>query len=129
MYHASKWALEGFSQSLAAEVADFGITVTVVEPAGYSTDWGGPSAKHTTQLPAYSPMRDKAAELRRSRAGKPGDPVATREAILEVVDAENPPLRIFFGDGVLAIAERDYQSRLSTWHEWEPVSIKAHGEQ
>jgi NAD(P)-dependent dehydrogenase (short-subunit alcohol dehydrogenase family) len=127
MYHAAKWALEGFSQSLAAEVAQFGIKVTIVEPAGYSTDWSGPSAKHTTPLAAYDAMRERAAELRRSRAGRPGDPVATRDAILDVVDADEPPLRIFFGDGVLAIAERDYESRLATWHQWEPLSIKAHG--
>ena len=45
LYHASKWALEGFSQALAAEVAGFGIKVTIVEPGGFATDWGGPSAK------------------------------------------------------------------------------------
>jgi hypothetical protein len=53
--------------------------------------------------------------------------VATRAAVLKVVDAENPPLRIFFGDGPLAIATKDYESRLATWREWEPVSIAAHG--
>ena len=58
----------------------------------------------------------------------PGDPVATRAAILAVVDAPEPPLRIFFGDGPLAIASRDYESRLATWREWEPVSIAAHGQ-
>ena len=47
--------------------------------------------------------------------------------MLKVVDAENPPLRIFFGDGPLAIATKDYESRLATWREWEPVSIEAHG--
>src|ERR1700709_2603567 len=52
MYHASKWALEGISQALAAEVADFGIHVTLIEPTGYSTDWAGPSAKHADPLPA-----------------------------------------------------------------------------
>ena len=57
----------------------------------------------------------------------PGDPVATRAAVLKVVDAENPPLRIFFGDGPLAVARADYESRLATWDEWEPVSIEAHG--
>src|SRR3954463_12464562 len=48
IYNASKWALEGFSQALAQEVADFGIKVTLIEPTGYSTDWGGPSAKTAT---------------------------------------------------------------------------------
>ncbi len=127
IYNASKWALEGFSQSLAAEVADFGIKVTIIEPGAYSTDWGGASARHAAANPAYDAFREKAAEQRKARAGNPGDPVATREAVLQVVDAENPPLRIFFGDGPLGIATRDYESRLATWREWEPVSIAAHG--
>jgi NAD(P)-dependent dehydrogenase (short-subunit alcohol dehydrogenase family) len=129
MYHASKWALEGISQALAQEVAGFGINVTVIEPAGYSTDWGGSSAKHTTPLPAYDPVREQAAKFRKERQSSQGDPVATRAAVLAIVDSDNPPLRIFFGDGPLAIATRDYESRLATWREWEPVSIAAHGHQ
>ncbi len=129
IYNASKWALEAFSQSLAAEVADFGIKVTIIEPGAYSTDWGGASAKHAAANPAYDAYREKAAEQRKARAGNPGDPVATRAAVLQVVDAENPPLRIFFGDVPLKIATRDYESRLATWREWEPVSVAAHGAQ
>ena len=53
--------------------------------------------------------------------------MATRDAVLQLVDAEDPPLRIFFGDGPLAIATADYESRLATWREWEPLSIAAHG--
>ena len=80
-YHASKWALEGLSQSLAAEVAGFGINVTLIEPTGYFTDWAGSSAKHATPLPAYEPVREQAA-LARARRFTPGDPGATREAVL-----------------------------------------------
>lgn len=127
IYNASKWALEGFSQSLAAEVADFGIKVTIIEPGAYSTDWGGTSARHATTDPVYDAFREKAAEQRRARAGNPGDPLATREAVLQLVDMENPPLRIFFGDGPLAIATRDYESRLAEWRAWEPLSVAAHG--
>jgi hypothetical protein len=47
--------------------------------------------------------------------------------LLKVVDAPNPPLRILFGDGPLALATQGHQSRLATWREWEPVSIAAHG--
>ena len=129
IYNASKWALEGFSQSLAAEVADFGIKVTIIEPGAYSTDWGGASARHAAADPAYDAFREKAAEQRKARAGNPGNPVATREAVLQVVDAENPPLRIFFGEAPLAIATKDYESRLATWQEWQAVSVAAHGTQ
>ncbi len=128
IYHASKWALEGITQSLAQEVAGFGIKVTIIEPGGYSTDWGGSSAKHATEIDAYDEVRTAAAN-RPSRRGTPGDPVATRDAILTIVDAEQPPLRIFFGQAPLAIATADYESRLKTWNEWQPVSIAAHGGQ
>jgi NAD(P)-dependent dehydrogenase (short-subunit alcohol dehydrogenase family) len=125
-YHASKWALEGISQSLAQEVAGFGIKVTVIEPAGYSTDWAGPSAKRAKSLAAYDAFREEQKSAPK-RQGSPGDPYATREAVLKIVDADEPPLRIFFGDGPLAVATKDYESRLATWREWEPVSVKAHG--
>jgi len=127
MYHASKWALEGISQSLAQEVARFGIKVTLIEPTGYSTDWAGPSAKHAAKIDAYDPVREEAQAARAKRMSTPGDPKATRAAVLQIVDAENPPLRIFFGKGTLQIAEADYESRLKTWHEWESLSIAAHG--
>jgi len=127
IYNASKWALEAFSQSLAQEVAGFGIKVTIIEPGGYSTDWGGSSAKHATPLPAYDEFREQAAEARKARVGSPGDPTATRAAVLEVVDAEEPPLRIFFGEAPLGVATKDYESRIAEWRQWEPVSVAAHG--
>jgi NAD(P)-dependent dehydrogenase (short-subunit alcohol dehydrogenase family) len=127
MYHASKWALEGISQSLALEVAGFGVKVTVIKPGGYATDWGGSSARHATALPAYADARERARQARAQRTASPGDPAATRDAVLQLVDAEEPPLRVFFGDGPLAIASADYESRLRTWREWEPLSVAAHG--
>lgn len=127
MYHASKWALEGLSQALAQEVADFGIHVTLVEPGGYATDWGGSSASHATANPDYEEIRARIAAWRAKRWATPGDPVATRAAILAIVDAEKPPLRVFFGNGPLALATADYESRLALWREWEPLSIAAHG--
>lgn len=126
-YHASKWALEGFSQALAQEVEDFGIHVTLIEPGGFSTDWSGPSAKKSTDIAAYDPIRDKAAKLRSARQATPGDPSATRSALLKVIDAEKPPLRVFFGDAPLQIATKDYESRLANWREWQPVAVEAHG--
>jgi NAD(P)-dependent dehydrogenase (short-subunit alcohol dehydrogenase family) len=127
LYNASKWALEGFSQSLAAEVADFGIKVTIVEPGGFSTDWGGSSAKHAAPLPAYDDFRVKAAEARRTRVAAPGDPSASAAAVLELVDAPNPPLRVFFGTAPLGIATADYESRLAEWRQWQHLSELSQG--
>src|ERR1700734_2147182 len=106
-YHASKWALEGFSQSLAQEVAEFGVKVTLIEPAGYSTDWSGSSAVHSTPLPAYDNAREEAARSGAQGFTARGNPVATREAILRIVDSDNPPLRLFLGDSPLRIAVAD----------------------
>jgi NAD(P)-dependent dehydrogenase (short-subunit alcohol dehydrogenase family) len=126
-YHASKWALEGFSQSLSQEVARFGIKVTLVEPAGYSTDWSGSSAKHSTPLPAYDQTREDATRARATRFPAPGNPVATRDAILTLVDSDNPPLRLFLGESPLRIAVADYGSRLTTWAQWQQVAAAAQG--
>jgi NAD(P)-dependent dehydrogenase (short-subunit alcohol dehydrogenase family) len=123
-YHASKWALEGFSQSLSQEVAGFGINVTLIEPGGYTTDWIGPSAKRSEDKPAYDDLREA---LSRSWADRPGDPAATRGAILTIVDADKPPLRVFFGTTPLQVATHDYESRLAGWNEWQPVSVEAYG--
>jgi NAD(P)-dependent dehydrogenase (short-subunit alcohol dehydrogenase family) len=131
MYHASKWGLEAFSQSLAAEVAGFGIKVTLVEPTGYSTDWAGPSSVQAEHLPAYDAMR--AAMPPRptatSEVTERGDPAATVPAILRLVDDEDPPLRIFFGIGPLEVMRDEYAKRIATWEEWDDVSRAAHGRQ
>jgi NAD(P)-dependent dehydrogenase (short-subunit alcohol dehydrogenase family) len=125
MYHASKWALEGFSQSLAQEVKDFGIHVTLIEPGGFSTDWGGSSARHAKELDAYADVHE--ASQRRRAGQNPGDPGASAEAVMRIVDADQPPLRCFFGTAPLPIAEADYERRLATWREWQPVAELAQG--
>ncbi|MCW2687234.1 MAG: short-chain dehydrogenase [Mycobacterium sp.] len=127
IYHASKWALEGFSQALAQEVAPFGVHVTLIEPGGFDTDWGGSSAKHAAELPDYADVHKAAAEARSKRMSTPGDPRASASAVLKIVDAENPPLRVFFGSRPLQIAKADYESRLKTWEEWQPVAEEAQG--
>lgn len=126
-YHASKWALEGFSQALAQEVADFGVHVTLIEPGGFSTDWSGPSAKHATALPAYADAHAKTEQVRASRTARPGDPQASARALLTIVDAPEPPLRAFFGELPLQLAKADYESRLANWEQWQPVAVEAQG--
>ncbi len=128
-YHASKWALEGLSQSLAQEVAPFGIHVTLIEPGGFSTDWSGPSAKHSDELPAYAEVREQVMKARGERNATPGDPTASAAAVLKIVDADEPPLRVFFGSGPLGIAKADYESRLETWEQWQDVAELAQGDQ
>jgi NAD(P)-dependent dehydrogenase (short-subunit alcohol dehydrogenase family) len=127
LYHASKWALEAFSQSLALETAEFGIKLTIVEPTGYETDWAGPSSVQAEPLAAYDGMRERRAAAVAEGRTRRGDPEATGPAILQIVDAEEPPLRIFFGRGPLTIIEGEYERRLELWRKWNDVSVKAHG--
>jgi NAD(P)-dependent dehydrogenase (short-subunit alcohol dehydrogenase family) len=127
IYHASKWALEGISQALAQEVAPFGIKVTLIEPGGFDTDWAGPSSKTSEPLPAYADLHEQVQKQRRERIGTPGDPHASAAAVLELVDADEPPLRCFFGTAPLGIAKADYEQRLATWEKWQPVAEMAQG--
>src|ERR671923_2658351 len=128
-YHASKWALEALSESLAAEVARFGVHVTLVEPGGYDTDWAGSSSRHSDPLPAYDTMREEMA-ARRS-ASVPGDPAAAAQALLDIVDAEQPPLRVLlgalFGVPVPEIVRGVYEERLKEWAAWEELAVHAYG--
>ena len=127
IYHASKWALEGFSQALAQEVAPFGVHVTLIEPGGFDTDWAGPSAKHAAPLADYDELRAAVDAERSKRWASPGDPEASAAALLKVVDAEEPPLRVFFGASPLATAKADYESRIRNWEQWQPVAELAQG--
>jgi NAD(P)-dependent dehydrogenase (short-subunit alcohol dehydrogenase family) len=125
LYHASKWALEGFSQSLAQEVAPFGVHVTLIEPGGFDTDCA--SANHAPRLPAYDDVHAAVDAGRRERAAYQGNPTASAGALLEVVDAQEPPLRVFFGALPLQLAKADYESRLRNWEQWQPVAERAQG--
>lgn len=126
LYHASKWGLEGFSEALSHEVAPYGIHVTIIEPGGFSTDWGGSSSKHAVQMPEYDGVR-QARKVQFSSA-KYGDPTASSAAILKVVDDENPPLRLLLGAFGTEFVPKIYAQRLKTWSDWEDVARAADGE-
>lgn len=123
IYHASKWALEGMSEALAQEVAAQGIKVSLVEPGGYSTDWAGSSAKASAPHPAYDALRQAMAE----QAGgyTYGEAAQAAQALLKVVDSENPPLRVLFGTQAFDIAQGIHAGRMQTWRDWEAVSRDA----
>lgn len=125
LYHATKWALEGLSESLAQEVAAFGIKVTLVEPGAYKTDWAGASSVQATPLPAYDELHEFAIERRKHN--EPGNPAGVGPALLKVVDAEAPPLRVLFGARPVRLVKDAYPARLQVWAGWEDVSIAAAG--
>jgi NAD(P)-dependent dehydrogenase (short-subunit alcohol dehydrogenase family) len=125
LYNASKFAVEGLSETLASEVKGFGINVTLVEPNGFSTDWGGASAIHSASMQEYDGVKQA------FQAGLTDDifgvPEATVDAILKLVDAPQPPLRLFLGKVALPWIKQVYQERLATWEEWQDVAAAAHG--
>jgi len=122
-YNASKWALEGLTEALAAEVSDLGVRVTLVEPGGYGTDWAGDSAKRSAPLPAYDSVRAAAVARRGGQAA--GDPRAAAAALLDLVDAEQPPLRALFGSQATGIVTALYERRLATWRAGESLARRA----
>ncbi|HEX7923345.1 MAG TPA: SDR family NAD(P)-dependent oxidoreductase [Bradyrhizobium sp.] len=126
-YNASKFALEALHDSLSQEVEPFGIKVTMLEPGAYATGFASmASLKIATAIEAYSTTR---AEVFAAGAATPfGDPEATADAILKIVDAETPPLRFFVGTEGLPRARAAYAERLKTWEAWERASNAAQGE-
>lgn len=125
LYNASKWALEGFSQALAAEVKELGIRVTLIEPTGYPTDWAGASGVQSKPMAAYAPARELMARIRKGRVQSKVD--ATASAVLELVDMPDPPLRVFFGDGTIEMIKAEYTSRLDTWDRFAALTHRANG--
>ncbi len=125
IYNASKFAVEGLSETLAQEVKGFGINVTLVEPNGFQTDWAGASATHAQPIAAYDGVKKAFQE----GAGPDsfGLPEATAPAILQLVDTANPPLRLFLGKVGLPWAKQLYAERLATWEQWSEVADLAHG--
>ena len=103
--------------------------VTLVEPGGFATDWAGPSSKRSESLPAYAEARETMDRERKARAGSggPGDPKASAAALLRIVDASEPPLRVFFGTTPIDIAKADYARRIETWEQWDDVAKLAQG--
>jgi NAD(P)-dependent dehydrogenase (short-subunit alcohol dehydrogenase family) len=123
LYSASKFALEGMAEALAAELAFFGVKSTIVEPGGYWTDL---YTRMSTMEPldAYAPLRE---ELQRtwSEGSVDSDPALAAEALLRLVDAGEPPLRLLLGDAIFDAAISLHEQRIETWRSWESVSRAA----
>lgn len=124
-YCATKWAVEAMHEALAQEVKAFGIKVTLVEPGAYATDFGK-SAQVASALEPYREFRKQF--LMRLAGLERGDPEATADAILKLVDENDPPLRLGLGTSILTRARAAYAERIATWEAWEEVANAAMGE-
>lgn len=125
IYNASKFAVEGLSETLAQEVKGFGINVTLVEPNGFATDWAGSSSFHSESIEAYDGVKQAFNDGLTDDIF--GIPEATTPAILKLVDEKNPPLRYFLGKIGLPATQQVYAQRFAEWEQYADVATAAHG--
>ena len=123
LYSGSKWALEGMSEALAQEVRKFGISVTLIEPGGYATGFGSAGRKNSEVHPAYVESHEKLGKLLATSAGS--DANDSIDAIMKVVDAEKPPVRLLLGNQAVDVLYGMYDRRLAGFKDWEDVSRSA----
>jgi short-subunit dehydrogenase len=127
IYNATKYAVEGFSDALAGEIKELGINVTILEPNGYNTEFGGSSAVFGEEISAYNGVKSKLHEIEGVSAHDYGDPEATIPAILRLIDTANPPLRLFLGKIGFQKTKKEYAEKIKTWEEWNDIAIAAQG--
>ena len=124
IYHASKWALEGFSESLAQEVAGFGIGVTIVEPGPFRTDWNGDSMIRATPMPAYDAVlgarREAMSGALRPHPGR--RPAPGRRGAAGGARQPEPPRRLLLGAMAADVGPATYRARLDEWAAWDDVA-------
>jgi len=125
-YQAAKFAVEGFSEVLAAEVKPFGVKVLIVEPGAFRTDWQGSSMRRSSVGPDYEATVGAMNRYRRDTDGtQPGDPARAARIILDVVAAEDAPLRLLLGAGAVDMTEKSSRERAAEAHRWADVSRSA----
>ena len=122
-YHATKYAVEGISETLAQEVKPFNIKVTLIEPSAFRTDWAGRSAVKTeSSIPEYGEFLRLWKESH-PLGQEPGDPARAAEAIITVVETENPPLHLLLGDRAYQVAKRKFADMLQSIEKWGKITL------
>ena len=125
-YQTAKFAVEGFSEVLNAEVKPLGIKVTIVEPGGFRTDWGGSSMQTS---PVGADYEDTVGAMNRFRESTVstwrGDPKRAANILVDVVDLDEPPLRLLLGEGALTSADKSSRERAAEAEQWAAVSRSA----
>jgi len=121
-YQTAKWAVEGFSEVLSREVAPLGIKVTLIEPGGFRTDWGGSSMSYTEPSEDYRSTVQFVLDYHNQAGNEPGDPAKAAQAIITIVNEANPPLRLLLGKGAVQLARRIDQAKLAETDRWEKLS-------
>jgi NAD(P)-dependent dehydrogenase (short-subunit alcohol dehydrogenase family) len=123
-YNATKYAVDGLSESLAKEVAPLGIKVTIIAPSGFRTDWAGRSAKNTqVKIEDYETTAWKnMGDIRGYSGNQPGDPVRAAKAMIQVTETENPPMRLLLGAAALKGARIKLDELKNDFDTWAAIT-------
>ncbi|GAA4313645.1 SDR family oxidoreductase [Mucilaginibacter gynuensis] len=122
MYSAAKFGLVGFSEALSKEVASLGIKVTVVEPGGFRTDWGGASMTYARRVEGYETTVDWMQDFFRKNYVPMGDPDKAAKVMIDVVNNPEPPLHLILGSEAVGIVKMANNLRDEEFEKWIPVS-------
>ena len=124
-YHGSKFALEGLSEALGKEVKDFGIHVTAVEPGSFRTDWAGRSMSRAPRgIEDYDTLMNPIRERRIAMSGKQlGNPRKLGEAVVKLVNSENPPAHLLLGSDAIKLVEQKLENLRAEYAAWKEVTL------
>ncbi|MDR4305381.1 oxidoreductase [Chelatococcus sambhunathii] len=124
VYCGSKFALEGISEALGKEVAPFNVHVTALAPGQFRTDWAGRSMQRSPRSIAdYDAVMDPLRAARQAKSGsQPGDPAKAAQALLKLVEAAAPPVRLYLGEDALELVERKIDQMKKEMTDWAHVS-------
>jgi NAD(P)-dependent dehydrogenase (short-subunit alcohol dehydrogenase family) len=122
-YHAAKFAVEGFSESLAQEIGPLGLKLTLVEPGGFRTDWAGASMAYAKPMAAYAPVMDTIRGFMEGHSGQQaGDPRKAAQVILQLVEMKEPPLRLPLGNDAMALLRHGYKINAEELERWADLT-------
>jgi NAD(P)-dependent dehydrogenase (short-subunit alcohol dehydrogenase family) len=126
-YHATKYAVEGLSETLATEVKPLGIDVLIVEPGPFRTNWAGPSIKQSaTVIDDYAATAGERRKQTEARSGnQAGDPVRAAQAIIDAALSDKPPLRLLLGKTALELARKKLDFMRGDFDAWEATTVGA----
>ena len=123
IYSASKFAIEGYSEALAQELAPLGIKLTLVEPGGFRTNAQDSLATPDCQIDDYKKTAHKTIKMMSDSSKLPGDPDKAVQAMIKVVESDNPPLRLVLGEDALELVRQKIESFQKELEEWEEVTL------
>jgi NAD(P)-dependent dehydrogenase (short-subunit alcohol dehydrogenase family) len=122
-YNAAKFAVEGLSEALAQEIKPLGLKLTIVEPGGFRTDWAGASMAFAKPMEAYAPVMDAIRGFMGQHSGnQPGDPRKAGQLLLELVEMEQPPLRLPLGKDAILFLGNSNQTHRDELQHWADIS-------